>query len=707
MFTVILLSDRAQARFDQWSVLFEPYVRAGQVEFCEWNQGPSVTRLSQAVPRLAEAITGHQEWRLMVVDAEPTEVEGAHATDPANPFDFLDNMGIDPRTGRPREELALDDSPHPSIRLAHMLLGYPEMGPRAFVADPSYWDTERGLRVYESEYVEEQLGRGVTSEEASARFRAALVTGRDVQVHYRELEYSEDERLRHEELVKRYRVRHNRPSEVLFISTREPILANPTDDLREMWDMDVERGPSRFIERNDWPASCRFGVFDLRSRDHADFELDELRFWLSILSIAVNDLPPSSFQAERLYRIGVDFDHERMGSLLNNHLGLLATAREHVDGEIRQPSRVSDTTVKDILRPRKIHVAFDDLNGDELSVSTSGYSLASDSPRSESSRWEGSLDELKQHADVFVRRPRRVLARAVEETRHEARSYPEDNNALSSIEKEELRDELTKRTRRLTQPATADILNRARLERLISDHDKQIRGEIASRMKSRTIGLALLVVLGIWIACFLPYLVQEAARGGVALAESLTVVLVTLGVVVGIAVAVLFYMRARLLAMIRSMNSALKAFTLSVSSGANEFTSYLSELATYMYGRSVLISASRQEEKQKSHLLGLSSLRRKILEAMDREKRVLHTLGVPLNMEFFRAELSEIRAAGDLTDVFQWPLGQRRALLNNSGETIAAPYDFVQRLNVERVTLHERSHMIVRDSSQSRNQGPS
>lgn len=690
MFTVILLSDRAKARFARWGVLFEPFEESGEIAFCDWNQGSNVRSLSQAIPRLSDVIIGKRDWRVIVVDTESETSRGLHATNPENPFDYLDNS-LGNRAGHRSESLNLEESKHPLVRLSHMLLGYPSMGTKSFMADPSYVDRESNQRVYESDFIRAEVSKGERVEEAAARFRAALVTERDVQTHYREIDYTEEERERHLRLAQRYQVRQSRPNEVIFIATREPIEDNPTARLKSLWGESEDLGPTRFVDRNDYPASCRFAVYDLRPKDHTAFELDELRFWLSVLSLAANDLPPSSFQADRLYRIGVELDEVTLGTTLNSHLGLLAGARESIDALVRNPIKNKDNPIAEILKQKNVRVPFDQLGGEELNVSTSGYSLASDVPKSESARWSNSILELRHRVDAFVRKPKRVLAKTVGDTRQQAESYLDDSRTLNEFERQELREELVKRTQRLTQPATPDILDRARLQTLLDQHDTSVKRLIAERMRMSTIVMASCFILVAWLGSFTPYLIQAGFTDLTILGESLLFVLVVLGIVAGVGLLVLMYMKHQLVSRIRAMNSALRSFVIGVKSSAGQFGDYLSDLATFMYGHSVLMSADKHEADDRLLRLKRAAIRKRIVERMESEKAIVLGVGQSLQIERSQHKPSEyeLESLAALKQIFRLPRGQRPCALNRTGEQIAAPYDFVSRLGIEHLSLRE------------------
>ena len=692
MFTVILLSDRSKVHFNRWSALFEPFVDEGSIAFCEWHHAGSVHTLAQAVPTLNETIRGRTEWQAIIVDTGGSRLGHEQETQPDNPFDYLDNCVADPETGRVFEGLSLVESPHPIVRLCHMLLGYPELGTKAFEPDPSFWDTELDQRIYKSEFMAQRRAQGFDDESSEALFRAKTLTENDIQVHYREIAYTDDERHRHHMLSRRYRVQHTPPTDVILFATRDPVSADPTAAIRRAWGEDIEHGTSRFVQRNDYPPSCRFGVYDLHPHDHNDFEIDELRFWLSVLTLATSDVPPSSFQADRLYRVDIGLDGVRLADVLNDHLGQLMATRDTIDAHIRSAPPAQELDLNEVLRQREVRVLFDKLGGEDLVVSTKGYALANDVPRSESGRWAQSSAELAQRAENFIRKPRRVLSRSVFEARQQMHSTLDESFALTEIERDELREVLTERTKRLTQPTTSRILDSGRLRSMFDDYDTRIRRTIQGRMRMGTIVASSLVVFLVWLAAFTPYLIQAAFIGWSNFGYSLLVALITLGVIALIGLSVLLFMRWRLIALLRTLNRDLRTFVRDVNAGASEFAKYLSDLVTYMVGRRIFNEVSRGDSSEQSTRLRLAGMRKRIAERIESEKAIIRGLGQPVRVE--RVEEDSVFQGGinfhALKKIFRLPRGRRQAALNESGEYVEAPYDFVKHLTIEHLTIPER-----------------
>lgn len=692
MFTVILLSDWARERLKQWRELFQPFEESGALVFCDWNQRGSARTLAMAVPELADAIKGKSDWRLLVVGTGTEGMLGSQEADAENPFDYVDNWLPEVETGRSKELLNLTESIHPLVRLSHMVLGYPEMGAASFTADPSYWDPNTRERVYQSDFVAAQTQSGVREEEAVARFRAILPTKNDVQTHYKEVPHSPEELALYDKLSRFYEIRQVRPQEVLFVAVREPLEAKPRDVLAAAWETTNQFTPSQFASRNDYHPSCRFSIYDLQGQDHAAFELGELQLWLSCLTIAINDLPASSLHSERLYRLSVTVDPELLAGTLNQHLGLLTAAREHLKAELTRPRGHVRLEMDEILAVKSVPVSFENLQAEDLFISAANIRFPSDRPTSERARYEQEFGQLEKKAENFTRKPRRVLAKAVEDTKRLADLGNDFTTGLTEIEQDELRDELAKRTKRLAVPATHNILDRDRLERLVRESRTRVRNAIRERMTFQAIMIVSAIVLGVWFVTFIPYLISAYFVGGWALPESLLVVLIALGfVLLGIFV-ILTIMRQRFVRILNEVNTALRGYVDGVKAGATAFGSFLADLRTYIHGQEILDAQVRKAAEDKAQARQFDADLRRIGQIIDSEKSLIRALGQRIeirtntesNLQFQRWTSKTV------VNLLQLPVSHKRCSYNNSGDTIKAPYDFVRRLSLQDLSLREK-----------------
>lgn len=742
MFTVILLSETAKAIFEPVRAYFDPFIEAGDIALCEWDQSARARQLSDAVPGLPELIQGKSAWRAVVVDhPRGADDPGLRAErDAENPFDFTENTSAN---------LALTDSPHAVIRIAHMLLGYPHLSAKHFEPYLQYEDRDTGELISGDprallERFEREAGRSITApggvghgrrgensatgaagESARADLAtraadapsaetprsdddwfslAAMTIGErhnHVRRLFREVPYSAEEQAVHAELVQRYSMKEVRPSEVVFVATRAPVEEDEKAELQRAWRSDTEHQPSRFIERNDYPPMSRFAVYDLLEPENSGYDQDQLRFWLSVLTTATNLLPPGGFQADRVYQLGVDFAADGLGSMLNDHLSKLVHARDRVDRIIHTAPREPEQAVQDLLRPVETPVVFDDLGGEELRARSTGYGLASDHPRDEHGRWVGEVGTVASAAALFMRKPRRAVVRAVAEARRTAQATPAPEEPLTALGREELQDSLAQRLESLVVPTTAKILDQRSMNDAIRSGDRSVRSEISQRMRRSTIVLACAVTLGVWLAALAPYALQAARRGAEPLAHSLGVIVLVLALLGAATLLTLWALKLRLRGRIHGFNERIRTEVLAVKAGADRFAQFLSEFVTYRLGAERLRSSTRTSAAQATRMRDMRVLRDRIAQKIQEEKEIVRGIGVPLEMHGLADSLYTFDPLTDDPDkaLFGFPPGESQIPFNHSGEVIDAPYDFVTRLTLTRLSLHDAADPLEQGAS--------
>jgi hypothetical protein len=683
MFTVVLVRHRARHVFARARTLFEPFEEEKLVAFADWNESPRARTLEDAVPGIRALIRGKREWRVVIVDS-PVD-EGPDEADPENPFDYRDN---EPGAGF---EPALDESPHPLVRLTHMLLGFPAMGPKGFEAVYSYIDPTRhdGVR---REVRASDLAGPDGELPSAAEVRKQLAGMHDFQVHYVELKRTPEDLARYEAMKSRYDFRGNRPLEVVLVSPRRPPEADPHAQLRAAWSTDRGQVPSRFAERNGYPAGTRFAVYDLHDPEHSDYEQDLLGFWLSVLTVAVNELPPSAFQADLVYRLGVEIDVPALVATLNTHLSRLGTVRDRIDSVFRNPVRRPTTDLAELLVAQEIPVDFDSLGSERIAASVDRYSLATDVPFGESSRWWTEYADIVKRVEALLRKPRRVLAAAVYDARVKAQLLPETEIELSQFEREDLEDDLGRQVRALASPATAELLDRKAVRRMLERHHRAILQVIATRLHSSTILVATGVALAAWVLGMSPYVIQSASKGGPALGDALLVSALGLVVVLAGGVGALLSQRARLLSRIRDLNRDLRDIRTQVHGGAATFGRYLTDLSTYMRARSLLRGSIVREEQERTRLQQLQHANLRIARAMDFERGLVTSLGATPVVQKLDDDLHtfDLGNRQRIRRLLQLPSPAGLTIpFNQTGEQIKAPYDFVARLELKRVALFE------------------
>ena len=153
----------------------------------------------------------------------------------------------------------------------------------------------------------------------------------------------------------------------------------------------------------------------------------------------------------------------------------------------------------------------------------------------------------------------------------------------------------------------------------------------------------------------------------------------------------LWVMRRRLLLLIGGVNDALRTFAAGVAGGAAAFGGYLSELATYRRAQAALIDSERLEQRRRDGNRRLAVVRASARAVIDAERMIVESLGRPVEVRKAAAALVGVDLDDDrrVAAFFHLETSDRVAAFNHSGERVAAPYDFVRRLRVERIALFE------------------
>jgi hypothetical protein len=692
VFTVILLSDWALERFGSWKELFDPFINDRSIALCDWNQSPGAKTLTDAVPGLKEVIKGKREWRLLVIGTGSEQRTGSLVSDPENPFDFKDNLAKEMQ-GQAPQYLNLVDSAHPIIRLTHMVLGYPEMGVKSFEPDPSFRDPTSKGRATKSEYIGKLMEQGHSEIVAKEMFLTQLPLQHDVRMQYREQDYSPEEKGTHKQLSTQYSLRQERPLELVLLAPREPTTDNPRKQMRKSWELDIDSVPTRFVERNDYPSSCRFGVFDLETEDHTAFEIGEFKFWLSVLTLATNNLPASSFQAERLHEVSIELDGTILADVFNQHLSALEGAKEKLESLLKKRPKPEISEVNEILKSQTVVVPFDKLNGDDLRVTTKGYGLATDLPNSEFQLWSESYEELQVASSIFARQPRRVLSRAVIEAKSHEVGRKVPDRRLERIERDELEQELANRVSQLAKPATTEILNKEKLSGLIEAKAQVIRSSLSERMSRATILGALGLVIAAWMAGLLPYFISAWQSGSEALIDSLIVGIVILSILLITGFAALVVMRWKLVRLLHDLNSALKSQVNNVKLGATNFGHYLTQLNTYMFGRAIFSRDNELRAADERRDAEIMNKITKISARMDSEKEIVRSVDRHVLIQKGQEVSGDLLQdrAGVVKRLFLLNPGHSFLDFNDTGDMLRAPYEFVTGLNVTPIPIFDQT----------------
>lgn len=647
VYTVIIQSpETARLSRDYRRLFFEEHIARGELDFCTWiKSGDSV---DTAVPALYDLVAGKREWRAIIVQTEKDRM-AAPASRPSNPFDFLENREQDPYEAH--------ESAIPLVRLTQLLGGVPEPEIR-------YAPTEKT----------DEYGRTkVVYEPDKAQHRAAM------QEHAR--------------IAERYQFVENRPREILVISTRQPV-DNTESEIDAAWRVKLESQSSEFWSRNRYPSVCRFLTCDVLNERHSLYPGSIFKLWSAVMLLALNQIDASTLQAYRLYNVSLELDQERLSAAFSRYVSRLGAMtaqldaadanRESVESQVAR--QAPDMTVE-------VNVTFSAKPSSDLMVETGELGLVTDSPREEREYWGERYRHASTALHELLRAPARSLDVAADDTRRRG-VYPlEDVELLNRYQRGDLTEHMEETYFGTLAARAALGLNVKKRQQERAVIDQQVRRRISQRLSGKRAGIAAGICLGVLAAGSLPYLIGAGRVGFGALMWALLTLVVMLAVAGGFGLVELWIQRKEMADAMEDHNRCMHEVLREMQVSAQHYSDYLSCLCTYLRGRSYL---DREQELLNS-LANVEKLRqghrRAIQKCLGLVRVWSAALGATVDVGLAEKGSNTFDPAVPPEENqayrFEAPAGGRSIPLNNTGERMFAPYDFIRGINLEREELFD------------------
>ena len=666
MYTVIILNKRSSDLMKDYKFLFKPFVDEGLIGFCDWNE--SGTDVKSSVPDLYNMIRGKKDWRAMVINTDSAwNYRDTPVPSRNNPFDFSASDKIE----TPHE------SPIPMVRLTHIIGGYTAVSKKEFEKGFEYFDEEEGtlVRVREADLTDEQLQQLSEDKES-------------LNPIYMEKAVPEEVQQAENELKKKYSFSDVRPTEIQLISTTHKAEDNETRRIAESWKNRLEMTSSSFWERNKYPNNTRFLFYELTNSDNSLYIKELTEFWLSVLTLAINKVQASSLQAYRLYKIGVEVSGDQLEEMLNTHLNKLVSVHAFVKEQLSLRPGYTFDEDEELLPRQTIPVSIDCREGSELYIDCGEVGLARDCPTDEMSYWNAQLKRKRVNIDKFLKAPRRSIDKSAGFLKAKSESFCDDDYLLDRFQAADLQEEMTELRDEIISSRAIGYVNRKELEENISDISKDVKKEIAVRMRKKSAIIAGIIALLLGCMGYFPYIISSTKTGVKYLGSAL---LLTLCVVIVMAVGgliALLIQRKTLVNLMKQYNVLMRSVINEVHAGAESFQKFFSDICTYMKGQSILDGISKHKESRSSNTINLSNHKKATLSAMDRDASWLAAYGlsredeiVPNVTMFF-----DPNVLPRYNNLYYFPPCNNEVdiPINSTGDIVAAPYKFVQKLWVER-----------------------
>lgn len=644
MYSVLFQSQRTMEFYEPFRPIFMPLIRSGGMGICQWMEAG--TTVDTVIPGIYDLVSDKEEWRAVIMCMNEPEDQKAFPSRPENPYDFIENSSPEPVT---------KESRIPLVRLTQMLGGVPA---------------------------------------PAMHFLPQLVQEKDKQSRmiYMPNVREEDQRA-YEELKKKYHFHGKLPSEIILVCPRDRQETHG-ENIEEVWKDRIMADTSDFWRRNGYPARCRFTVFDITGEGDVRKTEELFNLWMTVMILASNDIDPSTLQAYRLYRIAVEFDHKKMEASFQEAAGRVQRARRSIEKSIRRELEKrlgEDAALPDYELKAPVVLKLPERN--QIFSERGRFGLTAKNQAADLEILRDMKDQAEKGLDGLGNCAERALNQTAQRIR-QCREYQEEEvYPLNPYQLEDMEEKLEREYRNIFElrkelPGLREN-SREELERL----GRNIREVLAERTTRNQAAGALAAVSALFALSVSPAVIAGLRAGSVSVLTACGFVAVGIAAFAGAEFLCLLSQKAKLQLTVHAFHRFMNSAATAVTEDGQLFSRYLSEIASYMHGSSFLSVLRRRESAgeeefsgRKLHIAALSAFYSNLKEWC----RAYH-----LQLYFDSAAMGEeltvdTELPPEMNPMYTFASEEKYlAEVNNTGDTIEAPFDFIRKLKIIREELSD------------------
>lgn len=590
MFTVLIAEKvHINAIQQENKLFFEPFLENKELAFCAWD--PAGQSLQDSVPGLCDAVGRRKEWRAVIVNNCTI-----NSSKNRNPFDVVGHKSLEELTMPNRqieEGVSVDEWEKTWNEYYSELSSRKEEMYKSAIQHP-FQKLATWLCFRPEEYVHHDV-----KEKQDAQDWAMERLGRDndkPSVKLEILERSHYKReLRMKENIRRAFIQDtylniSYPTEVHCISPRSA--DNNYFDPSAYWTIHHDSEYSSFADRNMYFDRMRFMVFDMLSASHRNFRTDYIRFLSTLLVFASNPVPGSAMQARRLYQLEAEVDDTPLCTMVSSYDRKLAVTYDVIESEMEKirneiPAELTDKAAEDLFcTPQDISVLLDDSCDPQKVLAEKDYGLFFDQPEDEYHKWNRDARASEKELAYIVKQQSRSIRRGVNQMHNASEVTDVNISRLTPLQIDDVRDFTDHIEDEMIESIPPDLSDSSRYTKRLSKESEKVKKIISQRMTKKTVIGLTGVCLGIYLACFMPFIfanVKTTQMMSVSLALSFGMVAV-LAVILLIS---LFFLRYSVTSAVRTYNNIAREIINDIQSSMKMFSRYLSAFCNVRRGHAV------------------------------------------------------------------------------------------------------------------------
>lgn len=454
---------------------------------------------------------------------------------------------------------------------------------------------------------------------------------------------------------------------------------------------------SDFWNRYEYPANCRFMVFDMPDPLSVKYEDSWFLFWLATMTLVTNRYNSNEIGAYTLYLLSLDLSMENLDVFINKfHFALRSAcdvSKKDMENEIAAIKiALEDTTANHPEECAPVYVNFPDTEFENFYAQNDDYGNTKDRPLLDTAVWLEHEETAKGETARLFKAINRGKNEAVDAMN---RTFAIDlpllrNQRLSRYDAEDIAESLDKSEIEMLKLKTERYASRIVFEENEAVASEEVKKVMAGRIMAKTYGI--LTAVGVLICLFgcIPFIVLSAKFNAASCVVAVIISLFACGAVALASFIALKLQRGNLKKAFDEYNDKVTEGIQIVQNGAQIQSQYLSKLLNYMEKYQMLVSG-RIEEHHLKHLEELTQVNATYQDALDQCKSIAGLCHVKLRGEEFNEDSDRIIFMPGSKIYLHEDTDMMRIPLNSSQDRLIPPFPFVDTLYIREEKLFESS----------------
>jgi len=650
MHTILIMPKKTADSMQEHYPALREVIEGSDMGICSWN--PSATTVETALPQLNELIDNKREWRAVVVMYDESMFDGS---DPVNPFDF---NSID-KLEQGKSRISLETShKNDLIRLTHFLVGAPVPAP------------EYEQKVFDSEVEEGDSSPG----DPYSKFVIIREEDRKKVVD------------RYNTWNTEYVMKGIGPSELLLVTTRDVAFKVDSEAIKQVWKVHNEADSSTFWRRNLYPRRSRFLVYDIQKKGKMYEERDSFRFWIALLTLALNTVDSDSLRPQKLYRLDIRMNKGKLSEVFQdtvNELNL-ADAKLRRSIEITDAKDITDEIPKYLL---EVPVDFQHVRTAKTGDSSFAVHLTGGVTSDEDEQWEKYTVETYQKTAEMIKDVERELEMSAMSFKDRCRYEDSEVELLSKYAEEDFHYSLHETYNEVLKAQKQLPKGIVSYREELREADRVVKRDITERMSATQVSTVLGLAVIAFLLILLPALRQDSSQN-----EAIIVSAVSVLAILGIGLLVVFLQKRRFKKHVKEFKDYYNKMCAELNSSSALYKRFIGQIASHIHGSSYAKSLGRKKQAA-AEAVGTKKMHIGFIEEF---KNRLSLWSSALRLKVDYESLDEVTLFDDYSEIdfyhlYSLSLGDRYKSipLNDTGYSVQTPFIFAEQLQIEREEVYD------------------